>query len=281
MNYFPTKSFTIPVDRETVIRNGVVAPEDYDKIVKSIDFTIGKNYLMKADLMIMDLIAHNDWTRPIYFAVTVGNESYLELEDYFQIEGLAYRFVPIKTAKSPDGQTGRVGLNHMYDNMMNKFVWGNMNDPRVYLDQNNLNMTMNFRNNFSRLEVMPDKTVPYNIMMLRIVENYYACAKGSMPDDSSAVAMSGDIEKNDQSSAQAIQKANSIVKRLADIYEDDLHYYFSLKGTEYIKSVDRDMNQAMAVFQELQRLTRNAKQMQISGDLEKRFKELEKRFYGS
>jgi len=301
MNYFPTKNFTIPVNREAILKNGVVPAEDADKIVTSIDFAIDKNYLMKADLMIMDLIAHNDWTRPIYFAVTVGNESYLNLEDYFQLEGLAYRLVPIKSQRAADGQTGRVGTNQMYDNVMNKFVWGNMNDTRVYLDQNNLNMTMNFRNNFSRLaesllatgkrdsalktldrciEVMPDKTVPYNIMMLRIVENYYDCAKGAIDKDSSTVSLT-DIEKSDQSSAQAIQKANSIVKRLADIYENDLQYYFSLKGTEYIKGVDRDMNQAMAVFQELQRLSKNAKQTQLSSDLEKRFKELEKKFYGS
>ncbi|HKR06558.1 MAG TPA: DUF2723 domain-containing protein [Bacteroidia bacterium] len=301
MNYFPTKSFTIPVNAEEVLKNGVVAPEDAGKIVKSIDFAIGKNYLMKADLMILDLIAHNNWTRPIYFAVTVGNESYLNLEEYFQLEGLAYRFVPIRSQRTADGQTGSVGVNQMYDNMMNKFVWGNMKDPRVYLDQNNLNMTMNFRNNFSRLaesllasgkrdsslktldrclEVMPDKTVPYNIMMLRIIENYYDCAKAGTANDSSVVPTS-DIEKSDQSSAQAIQKANSIVKRLADIYEDDLHYYFSLKGTEYVKGVDRDMNQAMAVFQELQRLTRQAKQTQITTDLEKRFKELEKKYYGN
>jgi hypothetical protein len=128
---------------------------------------------------------------------------------------------------------------------------------------------------------MPDNTVPYNIMMLRIIENYYDCAKGNTSNDSSSVAITGDIEKNDQSSAQAIQKANSIAKRLADIYEDDLHYYFSLKGTEYAKNVERDMNQAMAVLQELQRLTKNAKQTQLNSDIEKRFKELEKNYYGS
>jgi hypothetical protein len=86
----------------------------------------------------------------------------------------------------------------MYDNMVNKFLWGNMSRPDVYLDQNNLNMTMNLRNNFSRLaetllnegkrdsalavldkclEVMPDKTVPFNIMMIRIVELYYGVAR--------------------------------------------------------------------------------------------------------
>lgn len=301
LNYFPTKKFSMPVNKEQVLKNGVVDPGDASKIISSIDFDVDRNYLMKADLMILDLIAHNDWSRPIYFAVTVGSESYLNLEDYFQLEGLAYRLVPIKSDKASDGQTGRVSTTHMYDNMMNKFVWGNMNDTRVYLDQNNLNMTMNFRNNFSRLAesllaegkrdsamktldtcvaVMPDKTVPFNIMMLRIIDNYYEIARMGSTKDSAGITMTPDIEKTDQSGQRAIQNANTIVKRLADIYEDDLKYYFSLKGTDYAKSVERDMNQSMAVFQELIRMTKESKQTAIAADLEKRFKELEKVYYG-
>lgn len=303
-NYLPTKKFKIKVDKEAVLKNGVVALKDSAKIVDYIEFEIDKNYVMKADLMILDLIAHNDWTRPIYFAVTVGNDAYMNLESYFQIEGLAYRFVPIKAASDPSGQTGSVGTDQMYNNMMNKFVWGNMKDPRVYLDQNNLNMTMNFRNNFSRLseslleegkkdsaiavldkcdEVMPDKTVPYNIMMLRIAELYYrsTLTNQTMVDSSGALVSTNDIEQKNASDKTSIEKGNAIVNRLADIYQDDLRYYFSLKGTKYAKSVERETNQAMAVYQELIRLSKLTNQAAITGDLEKRFKELESKFTGN
>ena len=299
LNYFPTKKFSIPVDAEQVIKNGVVAPEDADKIVKSIDFEIDKSYLMKADLMILDLVAHTDWTRPIYFAVTVGDDSYINLQEYFQLEGLAYRFVPMKNQRKNDGQTGHVNAEIMYDNVMNKFKWGNMNDMRVYLDQNNLNMTMNFRNNFARLaesligegkndsaikvldkcvEVMPDKTVPYNIFMLRIIDNYYTIARGGSTRDS-AMAVSPDLEYKSKSASHAIETANSIVKRLAEIYEDDLNYYFSLKGTSYLKGVEKDLNQAMAVYQELIRQAKDAGQTEIADELEKKFKDIEKKYY--
>ena len=157
-------------------------------IADTMKWEIDKGYIMKADLMILDLLAHNNWERPVYFAVTVGSESYLNLEPYFQLEGLAYRVVPINSANDAQGQTGRVEEENMYGNMMNKFLWGNMKREDVYLDQNNLNMSMNFRNNFARLaetllnkgardssiavldkcnEELPDKTVPYNVMMLR------------------------------------------------------------------------------------------------------------------
>jgi len=186
----------------------------------------------------------------------------------------------------------------MYDNMMNKFMWGNMKDERVYLDQNNLNMTMNFRNNFARLSEtllqenepdsavkvldkclveMPDKTVPYNIMMLRIAELYYrSTMSNALPD--SLQMLSNDVELKKTDSKESIEKGNSIVKRLADIYQNDLQYYLSLKGTPYAKGVERETNQALAVFQELIRLSKLKDQKAITDDLQKRFDQLEAQY---
>ena len=301
LNYFPTKKFFIKVDKEAVLKNGVVRPEDADKIVDTIYWEVNRSYLMKADLMILDLIAHNDWTRPIYFAVTVGNDSYLNLEPYFQLEGLAYRFVPIRTEPDQSGQTGRVGVKQMYDNMMGKFLWGNMNREDVYLDQNNLNMTMNFRNNFARLaeglyqqgkldsvvkvldkmnDEMPDKTVPYNVMMLRPIELYFNAAKGINapqlgPDGQ---LTSNTVELPEAQRKHAMDMARAITLRMADIYEDELNYYFSLKGTEYLKFVDRELNQAMAIFNELIRVAKVNGQDDIVKKLEPRFKKLEQKY---
>ena len=301
LSYFPSKKFFIKVDKEAVLKNGVVRPEDADKIVDTIYWEVNRSYLMKADLMILDLIAHNDWTRPIYFAVTVGSDSYLNLEPYFQLEGLTYRFVPIRTEPDQQGQTGRVGVRQMYDNMMNKFCWGNMNREDVYLDQNNLNMTMNFRNNFSRLaeglyekgeldsvvkvldkmnEEMPDKTVPYNVMMLRPIEIYFNAAKGiSAPQlGPDGQLTSSTIELPEAKRKHAMDMARAITLRMADIYEDELNYYFSLKGTEYLKFVDRELNQAMAIYNELIRVAKVNGQDDIVKQLEPRFKKLEAKY---
>lgn len=298
LSYFPTKKLSVKVDRETVLKTGTVRPEDADKIVDAITWELDKSYLMKADLMILDLIAHNNWKRPIYFAVTVGSESYMNLEPYFQLEGLAYRLVPIRAADA-GGQIGRVSATTMYNNMVNKFEYGNMNREDVYLDQNNLNMTMNFRNNFARLsesliaegkrdsavavldkmnEEMPDKTVPFNVMMLRPVEMYYAAAKGTPMMTEDGTLTTSSVELPEQRRKHAIDMANKISLRMAEIYEDDLNYYFSLKGTEYLKFVERDMNQAMAVYSELIRMARENGQDQLAKQLEPKFKALEQRY---
>lgn len=303
-NYFPTKRFRLIVDKEAVLKNGVVKPEFANQVVDTIEWEIGNNYLMKADMMILNLLANNDWSRPIYFAVTVGSENYMNLEQYFQLEGLAYRFVPIKTALTPDGQVGRVETKNMYDNMMNKFLWGNINKEGIYLDQNNLNMAMNFRNNFTRLsesllaegkrdsalkvmdhcvEVFPDNTVPYNVIMLRIIDQYYRIAMHNTAAQQGIDPLqftTSDIEKSNNSDKQIFEKGNSIARRLSEIYEDDMEYYLSLKGTEYFKSVEREAGTALAIIQELGRMARVSGQTAVANEMDEKFKALEKRYVG-
>ncbi|MBT6004738.1 MAG: DUF2723 domain-containing protein, partial [Prolixibacteraceae bacterium] len=85
--YIPKKVLSFKIDKEAVIRNNVVAPEDYDKIVDTITIDLsGKNYIAKDEMMILDLLATNNWERPIYWAITVGRNKYMGLSDYFQVE---------------------------------------------------------------------------------------------------------------------------------------------------------------------------------------------------
>ena len=292
VNYFPSKHIKYTVDAEAAIKSGTVSKENADKIVHTMDWTLDGNYLMKNDLMILNIIANNNWKRPIYFATTVGSENYLNLEPYFQLEGIAYRLVPIRTETRSEVVPGRVETDVMYNNVMNKFVYGNMKDPRVYLDENNLRMTTNFRINFARLaedllskgktdsaiavldrcvEEMPDKTVPYNYFMTRIAELYYRASGAMNPLDSSIQRT--DIELNKHK--QIIEKANAISSRIADIYADNLNYYFSLKKEpKYYKYVETDMNQALYIMQSLSQTLMQTNQKELAAKIDKKFKEL-------
>ena len=185
INFVPSRNFSFRVDSAKVINNGTIKPSMAGRMVKSIDWKVSKNYLYKSDLAILDMLYNNNWDRPVNFAITVGGDSYMNLENYFRLDGLAYRLTPVK-ADNRDGQTGWIDTDILYDNLMNKFVWGNINLKEVYLNENNLRMTMNFRNNFARLamalidegkrdsavkvldrclEIMPDETVPYNVFV--------------------------------------------------------------------------------------------------------------------
>jgi hypothetical protein len=123
------------------------------------------------------------------------------------------------------------------------------------------------------MEEMPDKTVPLNIFAIRLAELYYYVDM-TTPDG----LLIANPEIANMPKTKATEKGNIIVKRLAEIYENDLNYYFSLKGTKYIKFVDRDMNQAMAVIQELIRIAKMADQKDLVKELETKFNELQARY---
>jgi len=256
LSYIPTRHIRIPVDAEKVLAAGVVKKEDSAKIVKFIEVTLSKNYITKADFLIFDLLAHYDWKRPFYFASSAGHDEFMGLEEYFQLEGFAYRLVPIKTPITDDEVAGRVNYEKMYDNVMNKFKWGRMNAPDFFMDEHNLRNVsiMNPRENLSRLadalldagrrdsaikvldlvvDLTPADKMPMNYYNLGIISAYYK--------------------------AKAYDKANKQVRQFALICKKELDYYLSLTK-DYAASVDYEKRMDLHIMDQLVKLTEANKQ---------------------
>ena len=267
--YVPTKHFRLPVDKDKVIANGTVSEADSNKIVPAIDWTINKRLIMKNHYMVLDMLASFDWDRPIYFAVTTGPESYIGLQEHFQLEGLTYRLIPVKTPKdrmNPNLQ-GRVAGDIMYDNVMNKFRWGNMDsEEAIYFDENVLRMATNIRLQLSNLadqlikdgkndkaeevldlslQVMPNHNVPFDRILLPTVMGYYELGEN--------------------------EKANQLSEHLFDLHEEKHRYFMSLDD-EFM--LDRDMQQelqaASSVISQLLREAQNAGQQDLVDKYESR-----------
>ena len=153
IDYFPTKKLKVTIDKDEILRKGVVKAKDSAQIVDEMTWSLSSRYILKNDLMILDLVANANWDRPIYF-VTVGPGNDTNIRDYFQCEGFAYHLVPIKT-KYDAQSVGRIDTDDLYDKLMNKFRWGNMGDPKVYLDENirRTIQIVKLRTNFSRLAI--------------------------------------------------------------------------------------------------------------------------------
>jgi hypothetical protein len=147
-NFCPTKNLKLTVNKEN--SKAFVPNEYHNQIVDEIKFNLKGSGIFKNKLMVLDILANFNWQRPIYFAITVGRDNYMGLEKYFQLEGLAYRLVPYSVA-SQDGQTGIVHTEKMFSRLMNQFKWGGLNKTKLYFDETNTRMVMNFRNNYSRL----------------------------------------------------------------------------------------------------------------------------------
>jgi hypothetical protein len=195
IDYLPGRNFIIPVDKEKVLKNGTVSLKDSDKIVKEIKFTLKGSNIDKSQLGTLDILAHNNWDRPIYF-VTCNTEGSVGLDEYFQLEGFAYRLVPIKSPFAGMLGCGRIKTDLMYNNLMNRFVYGRMNEPDVYIDNFNRRTLsiIRFRNNFLRLaqalleenkkdsaikvlnkcnSLAPPEKVPDDLFTIGMIEYYY------------------------------------------------------------------------------------------------------------
>ena len=246
IDYLPTNKFSLPVNKKEVLSNGTVKPADSSKIVSEITFEINKSRIMKNELMILDLLANNNWERPVYFVSTAGDGN-IGIDDYLQAEGFAYRLVPIKTPSKGYLGIGRIDTDIMYDNLMNKFKWGNMNDPDVWIDHtiDRTTSVIRIRNKFNRLaqqliaedkkdkavevldkcmEIMPNYNFKYDLFTLDIIDTYYSIGE--------------------------TEKANTIVEEFAQFAEEELKYFFSMPA-RFVPSIDYEQRLAFHYAQRL------------------------------
>lgn len=133
VNLLPTKNMQLIVDKDAVLANNVVPAEWQDSVVDTMQWTYSMNYVSRAELSIMALLANNNWKRPIYFTTTTPETNYIGLDQYLVSEGFALRLMPIKTDVNLAEQGPVSNTAKVYDNIINKYTWGNIaNSP--YLD---------------------------------------------------------------------------------------------------------------------------------------------------
>jgi hypothetical protein len=150
---FPSKIIRVPVDKEAVLRNGIVEQKDADLIVPYIDITLTGDFVYKNRLLMLDIIANNNWERPIYFSGgAFGNDDYLWMKDYLQLDGVVYKLVPIRTKVDPRNpfDMGRIDGDKMYDIVMS-WDWGNSGESFVYHDTETRRNGITYRSNLARL----------------------------------------------------------------------------------------------------------------------------------
>jgi len=268
IDFIPTRRLYLPVDTAKVLSNGTIARGKEDEVVGQVAWELEpeRSYITKNHLMILDLLATNNWERPVYYAITVSEDNYLNLGNYFQMEGLAYRIVPIVSEGDMFSRSG-INTDAMYDNMVNKFRWGGVQDPDVYLDENITRMLGNFRHSFSRLamqliaenkrdsarktldkclEVIPDEAVPYNIYNLLMMQGYYQL---------------GDTVK-----------ANSIADRIKTNVYQDMDYFLSL-GKKYNNALMYEKRVAFYSLDEIRRMATEFKQPALAIEMEQKLQE--------
>jgi hypothetical protein len=250
-SFIPTRKFRLPVDTALVIKNGTVKEKDARKIVPSIEWNFRRNHLSKSDFIVLDILANNNWERPIYY-VSSGHDGTLGLDDYFQLEGFAYHLVPIRTPVSNQLDVGRIDADILYDRLMNTYRWGNMNDSTVYLDDFHIRTVsiVRLRNRFVRLadelirqgdferakrvldkcsDLTPNKIIPYDYFSIAMASSYYRI--------------------------NSVEKANALLSDYGNICNDDLTYYLD-QDENFIQSAQNEIQYSLSMLNRMAEICR-------------------------
>ena len=245
-----SRNFVLNVDKQAVIENEVVPADKHsrivDKMVWELDPRNGAIY--KNELALLDLLANNNWERPIYFNNTSANTLNMNLRPYLHLEGMAYRLLPVEARANPaTGEVGEVNIPVMKENVK-KFLFRGLDNPDTYNDEEYRKFGTNTRYNIYRLadalakegkrtealsyldmalEKIPDEVIPYSFFMPNFVELYQQLGEDERAQELADLLADRAVNtieyslKTDQGSDMA-SRSMLTLQRLALVYRDAL-----------------------------------------------------------
>ncbi|WP_293785484.1 DUF2723 domain-containing protein [uncultured Pedobacter sp.] len=272
-NFLPTKNLKITVDPQQVISTGTVPAADASKITTTMDWKFNKGYVTKGTLAMFDILAHNNWKRPIYFASTVPSEQYNGLDKYLYSEGLALRLLPLKAdTTASEERPEQLNTPVLYNNVMNKFKWGNMKTAK-YLDPQSSDDTFIFTNIFSSLTNSLIKEGKIDEAK-KVVDKYYAV----MPDKFFGIRtvvvkfyMAENLYKLGETS-----RANDILNKSGDYINKELNYLADISQSKGLTG-SQNIQTGLYYLDRMIKTSKAAGQDKLSDKLQKIFNNLEGR----
>jgi hypothetical protein len=263
--YLPTKKFKMTVDRAAVIRNGIVPADRVNDIVPVIEWDLKSNYITKNDLMLLDFLATNAWSRPLYVATPGSLANVLDIGKYFHLEGTLYRFMPVLPKKGME-TIGGINIDRTWDLMMNKGKYGNLNNPKVTVDRESFRNIYWERFSFTHLayamivknkydsavqvadrcqQVFPPAKCGYDYFQLQLLEIYFK--------------------------AGASEKGMRLANELTRIYKQNINYYLSTG--DFMGYWKDDIGNDLGTLQQIAGIVRKHNQPGLTNDIEQFIKD--------
>jgi hypothetical protein len=270
-NYIPATNFRLPVDKNKVIENGTVAASRAAQIDSEIVWSMGQDQVYKDELVVLDILAHNNWERPMYYT-TPRQSGSVKLDNYLELQGLSYRLIPIK-GEQQTGFEGMVNTDVMYDNLVNKFRYTNLNNPKVYQDETCRRMVQNMKNNFNRLasallsEGKPEKAAEVLAKLEKVMPMKVMGYTAQDVENADLWFRVGNREKGME-----------VAKFAYENMKDNINYYLSLPS-QYFPVVNQDLQYAIGYEMRnlLQNLTK-AKEDEMVKEVEAKYNEYYTRY---
>lgn len=227
-NFLPTKRLKLTVDKQQVIAADAVPEKWQSQIVDTMVWTYNQDIVTRTELALMDVLTHNQWRRPIYFAFTVPESQRLGLEDYLVSEGFALRLMPVK-ARTEDGQGARlVNTEATYDGLMHRYMWGNMKDSE-HLDPTSRAMigeTIKLFSDTAEMLVIEGDTGAAREIVNRAID----VLPGQI--DQVEIAVRYPVLVDQLYTLDETEKANGLLDRNLVFLEEQLDYYAAIAATK-------------------------------------------------
>jgi hypothetical protein len=274
MNYWPVQNVSIPVN-EANCRTQGISPNDSTKFPATISWKVRTSgMLLKNDLFTLDIIAQNNWKRPICFTVSSSPDAFQGLDEYMEITGMTVRLTPFKNKQhSMYPMTGAVNSAIMKDNVMNKYLYGGIQNKNVYLDETAMRMAVNLQSNMGRLaeqlvaegknseaievldkcvKMLPSIEVPYTVYVLPFVDTYYK--------------------------AGATAKAQAMAEEILASSRKEAKVYFNMNPDKIRGLYNRDIQECLWAMQSIQRFAAENKDTTYSKKVSAEFRPLEMQY---
>jgi len=263
--YLPTKKFKMTVDRAAVIRNGIVPADRINDIVPVIEWNLKSNYITKNDLMLLDFLVTNAWSRPLYVASPGSLSNILDISKYFHLEGTLYRFMPVPPKKGMEAMGG-MNVDRSWDLLMNKSKYGNLDNPKVTVDRETFRNIYYERYSFTHLgyaliiankpdsairvadrcqQVFPPNKCGYDYFQLQLLEIYFR--------------------------AGSAEKGMKLANELTRIYKQNINYYLSTG--DFMGYWKDDIGNDLGTLQQIAAITRKHNQPGLTKDIEQFIKD--------
>lgn len=260
--FYPTNKIRVPVNRKRVLETGLVKEKDSAEIVDYIDIDLPETGISKGQMMMLDIIANNDWQRPIYFSGgSYDEEEYIWMTDYLQLDGLVYKLVPIKTKNASILDRGRIDTDLMFDIVKN-WEWGNSGNHDIYHDPQTRRQGVSYRITLARLleKLLEEKKIEkakevVEIAMTNIPIEYFGFYTYVEP------FIDGYYKVGE------IKKARMAYDKLKTIYQEQLSYYTKMSIEEQYENIE-------AIFRNIQAYQRNIDIIIKNDDMELADKEV-------
>ena len=272
-HYLPVRTLKLTVDKEACIRNGIVPESMKDSIVDEIRWEVkDNNYLYKNALLLLDFFATNNWERPVYFTSFSDMASVLGIQEYLHMEGLSYRFIPVKAEDYYEG-IGGVYREGSYDLLVNKAQWGSMNEEGVVPDRESMRNMEFARQSYVRLarslvnhqeydsaiivmdkfqEYFPNEKFPVELRTYQFPEMYYQC---------------GDSVKGD-----------AFMTKIVDNASAKIEYYGGMKP-RFANYYSDDIDENMSLLRQMQLVCRKFERTEMLNVINEKMKEYLSRYY--